>query len=188
MSWCRANIGIGAPREPHPSKEGDQTSLPFSLARPILNVPMNIIKEATGGQPIPNTKAKDGQPAFPGVTTALSSYMLKLLDSPAYYNLTPAYLADIFNPSTPDRDDIKYFSIAARAPKLSVWHPLWLPKFVLDAADNKRVEEGVQSTPSKGNDGLVPIESAMHGEFLGVVENCDHWELRGTLSLAHLNL
>jgi hypothetical protein len=30
-----------------------------------------------------------------------------------------------------------------------------------------------------GNDGLVTVQSAKWGEFLGVMEGCDHWEMRG---------
>lgn len=30
-----------------------------------------------------------------------------------------------------------------------------------------------------GNDGLVTVQSARWGEFLGVVNGCDHWEIRG---------
>ena len=35
-----------------------------------------------------------------------------------------------------------------------------------------------------GNDGLVTIESAKWGEFLGVLENCDHWDMRGAGGLS----
>ena len=30
-----------------------------------------------------------------------------------------------------------------------------------------------------GNDGLVTLQSARWGQFLGVMEECDHWALRG---------
>lgn len=30
-----------------------------------------------------------------------------------------------------------------------------------------------------GNDGLVTVQSARWGEFLGTLEGCDHWEMRG---------
>jgi hypothetical protein len=30
-----------------------------------------------------------------------------------------------------------------------------------------------------GNDGLVTVQSAKWGEFLGILEGCDHWEMRG---------
>lgn len=31
-----------------------------------------------------------------------------------------------------------------------------------------------------GNDGLVTVQSARWGEFLGIIEGCDHWDLRGS--------
>jgi triacylglycerol lipase len=42
--------------------------------------------------------------------------------------------------------------------------------------DEWRYEDGGERW---GNDGLVTIESAKWGEFLGILEECDHWELRG---------
>lgn len=30
-----------------------------------------------------------------------------------------------------------------------------------------------------GNDGLVTVQSARWGEFLGILEGCDHWDIRG---------
>lgn len=30
-----------------------------------------------------------------------------------------------------------------------------------------------------GNDGLVTVQSARWGEFLGILNGCDHWEIRG---------
>jgi triacylglycerol lipase len=167
MSWCQANIGVGAlpdARSTDAEIAKDAVRLPYSLSEPILSR-------------LPGAPEKE-KGLFPGVGSALSSYLLKLLDSPAYSNLTPSFLANHFNPQTPDRDDIRYFSIAARAGSLGVWHPLWLPKLVLDAADAKRHQE-LHHPKSEGNDGLVPIESAKWGHFLGVVESCDHWELRG---------
>jgi triacylglycerol lipase len=35
-----------------------------------------------------------------------------------------------------------------------------------------------------GNDGLVTVQSAKWGEFLGVMEGCDHWEMRGARGIA----
>jgi triacylglycerol lipase len=169
MSWCRANIGVGAD-VPLPPEEvaKDIRQLPFSLSEPVLSR-------------LSSTSSKD-KGFLPGLGSAMSNYLLKLLDSPAYSNLTPAYLANHFNPLTPDRDDIQYFSIAARAPSMGPWHPLWLPKLILDAADAKRAQS-LGYPKSEGNDGLVAIESAKWGKFLGVVDNCDHWELRGAAGL-----
>jgi triacylglycerol lipase len=91
-----------------------------------------------------------------------------MFDSPAYANLTTTYLNEVFNPRTPDDRHVRYFSIAGRMGALNIWHPLWLPKLVLDSADG-----------GEGNDGLVSVDSARWGEFLGTLEGVDHWTLRG---------
>jgi hypothetical protein len=162
MSWCRANIGLGELNNSIPTA----TNVPYSLRAPLLSrVP------------------QDNFPGLPySLGTALSSYLLSVLDSPAYSNLTPHFLANEFNPNTPDRPDVKYFSVGARIERLGVWHPLWLPKVILDAAESRRTPP--LSPEDRGNDGLVGIESARWGEYLGTVEGCDHWELRGAASFA----
>jgi len=35
----------------------------------------------------------------------------------------------------------------------------------------------------RGNDGLVTVSSAKWGKFLGIIEGCDHWEVRGARGL-----
>ena len=99
-----------------------------------------------------------------------------MFDSPAYANLTTSYLTKIFNPRTPDDPRVRYFSVAGRTGPLNVWHPLWLPKLVLDGADG-----------GEGNDGLVSVESARWGEFLGALEGADHWALRGASGIELLD-
>jgi hypothetical protein len=120
------------------------------------------------------------------------------LDSPAYSNLTTSYLQHHFNPSTPNREGVRYFSLAARkdGEDIGIFHPLWLPKVILDECeklgwnqDSKASLSSLQaqytssSAPEDdsmiGNDGLVTIASATWGEFLGVVEDADHWDIRG---------
>lgn len=49
---------------------------------------------------------------------------------------------------------------------------------VLDRYEEKRRDGGVR-LDEWGNDGLVTIESARWGEFLGIMEGCDHWTIRG---------
>ena len=76
---------------------------------------------------------------------------------------------------------------------VSVWHPFWLPKMVLDGVEEtergklKKLWEsasaghnwGDHNTPlwanerEWGNDGLVTVQSAKWGEFLGIMEGCD---------------
>jgi hypothetical protein len=99
-----------------------------------------------------------------------------MFDSPAYANLTTSYLTKTFNPRTPDDPRVRYFSVAGRAGPLNIWHPLWLPKLVLDGADG-----------GEGNDGLVSVESARWGEFLGALEGADHWALRGASGIELLD-
>lgn len=198
---CRKNIGLGSDFDEIarftsdssscPSAPPPLPSLPYSLPKPLLSRrPGHSFSDPTSSvtSEKPSTSLpSENEKAFPGLPytlgSSLSSYLLKLLDSPAYSNLTPEYLNDYFNPATPDRDDIRYFSIGGRANKMGVWHPLWLPKLILDAAEAMRHEragaEGQdQGNFWKGNDGLVSLESARWGEYLGTVE-CDHWELRG---------
>lgn len=194
MSWCRANIGIGTDFDQtseaaaRASHESLSIPLPFSLKSPILT--------RTAAQAIQDDKVAAAEKAsavarnFPGLpitlSTSFSTYLLELLDSPAYANLTPSFMSNVFNPSTPDRPDIKYYSVAARTEKIGIWHPLWLPKLVLDGAESARVAKGGPGVPTRewrGNDGLVNVESAKWGEFLGILDNCDHWGIRGSSGL-----
>ncbi|BGP32129.1 hypothetical protein JCM10296v2_003909 [Rhodotorula toruloides] len=206
MAWCRANIGIGTEFESHealnlrPSissnlDEPDDASvpLPYSLKSPILSREQveqaKKAAEAAKRAEAAAEKVKNASSHFPGLPFNLSAsvtgYLLKLLDSPAYANLTPSFLRDVFNPSTPNRDDVRYFSIAARTDKIPIWHPLWLPKLVLDGAEAQRVAQGCAAPPEwRGNDGLVSLDSARWGEFLGTFDACDHWEMRGSSGLS----
>ena len=73
---------------------------------------------------------------------------------------------------------------------MNIWHPFWLPKMVLDGVEEKEREKlrarwetrpfmYGEDTPLWaresvwGNDGLVTVQSAMWGEFLGILEGCD---------------
>ena len=127
--------------------------------------------------------------------SSFTTLLMSILDSPAYSNLTTAYLNDVFNPSTPDDPRVKYYSVAGRIDNMSIWHPLWLPKMVLDGFEEKKRAKMVQDWEAQGrpkppdplwerndqwgNDGLVTVQSARWGEFLGILERCDHWEMRG---------
>ena len=66
--------------------------------------------------------------------------------------------------------------MAGRTGSLNIWHPLWLPKVVLDGANGR-----------EGNDGLVSVESARWGEFLGTLEGADHWAVRGASGIEILD-
>jgi triacylglycerol lipase len=117
---------------------------------------------------------------------SFTNFLLSILDSPAYNNLTSSFCNDDFNTQTPDDPRVRYFSVAGRAPTVNLWHPLWLPKMVVDAWEKKeraRLRElgdpNADNDSEWGNDGLVAIRSARWGEFLGTVDGCDHWEIRG---------
>ncbi|KAJ3183851.1 hypothetical protein HDU87_005967 [Geranomyces variabilis] len=84
------------------------------------------------------------------------------LDSPAFANLTLDYCRT-FNELTPDVAEVHYASYAAVAPKMSPLAPLYFSHRIVSEREGP-------------NDGLVALESAKWGEFMGTLE-CDHWQL-----------
>ena len=88
-----------------------------------------------------------------------------------------------FNPNVPDIPSIKYWSVAARIDTMSFFHPLWFPKLIVDSFQEKQRQQPLDPALSArvdwGNDGLVTVESAKWGDFLGVLDECDHWDVRG---------
>ena len=88
-----------------------------------------------------------------------------------------------FNPKVPDIPSVKYWSVAARTNTMSFFHPLWLPKLIVDSFQEKQRQQPLDPAQSAridwGNDGLVTVQSAKWGDFLGVLEECDHWDVRG---------
>ncbi|RDB19050.1 Lipase 2 [Hypsizygus marmoreus] len=183
MDWCAENIGIGKLRQ-------HEQDLARSRGLPVPPLP-------PPASPSPTTKDAPFSLSLTSLPSSFTTLLLSVVDSPAYANLTSAYLNDVFNPRTPDDPTVKYFSVAGRMDGVSVWHPFWLPKMVLDGVEQKR--RGVlramweQETDRErgrevplwaresewGNDGLVTVQSAKWGEFLGIMEGCDHWEMRG---------
>lgn len=62
---------------------------------------------------------------------------------------------------------------------------MWLPKLIIDGHQEKLQKQG---NDSLRNDGLVTVGSAKWGNFLGVLEGCDHWDVRGAGGLsAHID-
>jgi triacylglycerol lipase len=92
-----------------------------------------------------------------------------------------------FNPNVPDIASVKYWSVAARIDTMSFFHPLWLPKLIVDSFQEKQRQQqplrdsaaALSARVDWGNDGLVTVESAKWGDFLGVLDECDHWDVRG---------
>lgn len=178
MDWCNANIGIGLElinsmmqsARPNTVPDASPERAPFSLKSPLLS----------------RAKHATEQSSLSWALSNVSSYLLSLFDQPAYAMLSTRYMTRLFNPTVQDDAGVRYFSIATRANAMPVWHPLWLPKLILDKAALTGTcgaeADGsyeAQNTPSAGNDGLVSITSARWGEFLGVMENWDHWDVRG---------
>ncbi|OXB36934.1 hypothetical protein LQV05_005184 [Cryptococcus neoformans] len=182
MDWCAANIGVGSAAAVAASLTAEKLkALPYSLKSPLL------------ARPSPTQTKPD---TITSIAAGLTSYLLSIFDSPAYSNLTTAYLRDHFNPTTPDNPFVKYTSVAGRISKMSVLHPLWFPKLVLDAAaengyaeDTSNMVYGPEGKPRyEGNDGLVSVSSAKWGEYIGAVDECHHWDLRGEGSLFPSNV
>ncbi|KAF7422796.1 hypothetical protein PC9H_010955 [Pleurotus ostreatus] len=183
MDWCAEYIGIGKLRKAE--QEAFAASAPSTSPpppNPVSSIPFSL--------------------SLSSLPSSFTTLLLSVVDSPAYANLTTAYLNTVFNPSTPNDPKVKYFSVASRLEGVSVWHPFWLPKMVCDGWEEKErgrlrtVWEGLESHESTeddmkrwawerewGNDGLVTIQSAKWGEFLGILEGCDHWEMRGARGL-----
>lgn len=157
----------------------------------------NVAREAIRHSAHPDLPEGEPPSQSKGYTLSLSSLpssfttlLLSLLDSPAYANLTTHYLKSVFNPATPNDPSVKYFSVAGRISSMNIWHPLWLPKMVLDDFEEAHraslsekhsslILAGIPDHELWGNDGLVTLQSARWGEFLGTMEECDHWSLRG---------
>jgi triacylglycerol lipase len=98
---------------------------------------------------------------------SLTSFLLSIVDSPAYGNRTTAFLSGQFNADTPDDPRVSYFSVAARVPSANIWHPRWLPKLVLDGAEKRARAAAAAAGDLRaaidavwGNDGLVSVQSA----------------------------
>lgn len=182
MDWCNENIGVGLElidsmmREAEPKTVPDDAPAraPFSLKSPLLTYGKTSED--------PNSLSR----ALSNVSSSLSSYILSIFDQPAYAMLSTRYMTRLFNPTVPDQPDVRYFSIATRTKTIPIWHPLWLPKLILDKAAATGTcgadadgSHAAWHTPHTGSDGLVSVNSARWGEFLGMIENWDHWDVRG---------
>ncbi|KAF7341981.1 Ubiquitin-related modifier 1 [Mycena venus] len=180
MDWCAENIGLG--------KLKREEFLSRSATNQVVDASPS--PAATDSLPESAAKAKDASfsLSLSQLPSSFASLILGLVDSPAYANLTSSYLNDVFNPQTPDDPRVRYFSVAGRMPGVSIWHPFWLPKMVLDGVEEKERErlrtlweqEGGTEADTLwrrprewGNDGLVTVQSAKWGEFLGIMEGCD---------------
>ncbi len=90
------------------------------------------------------------------------------------YELSEQYATTIFNPTTPNDPRVSYYSVAG-VTKLATIH--W---FTEDTCDPLLWVPYGLLAPSGANDGLVSVESARHGNFLGTIP-ADHFDEVGQL-------
>lgn len=95
-------------------------------------------------------------------------YLYKLVEATglgtgAFTQLTRKYMAENFNPKTPDDPSVRYFSYGAIA------HPYLFSAF--------RLPHRVMDKMEGPNDGLVSVASARWGTYKGTLIDCSHLDL-----------
>ncbi|CDO92778.1 unnamed protein product [Kluyveromyces dobzhanskii CBS 2104] len=88
----------------------------------------------------------------------------KQLLPPAFYQLTTDYCSK-FNKTTPNDPHVAYFSYGA------CFTPSWYNMFYMPWGVISNLSGGVP------NDGMVSIESAQWGKYMGTLDNVDHSDL-----------
>ncbi|KAF4468415.1 hypothetical protein FALBO_4707 [Fusarium albosuccineum] len=86
------------------------------------------------------------------------------LGTAAFAQLTRRYMADEFNPSTPDCADVRYFSYGAAVEQPAMLSPFRHPHAVMTQAEGP-------------NDGLVSVESSHWGTYKGTLLGVSHLDL-----------
>lgn len=85
------------------------------------------------------------------------------LETGAFSQLTQKYLADNFNPKTPDREGVRYFSYGATC------NPRFWSMFRQSHRIIKRIEGD--------NDGLVSVTSSQWGTYKGTLKDVSHLDM-----------
>ncbi|OCH90436.1 alpha/beta-hydrolase [Obba rivulosa] len=186
MDWCNENIGLGKLRHKEEAAAAATASDKLKVTEPKSPGSSSRMKREDSAE----SRAAKTALSLASLPSSFTTLLISMLDSPAYANLTTTFLSREFNPSTPNIPSVKYFSVAGRVSDVSVWHPLWLPKMVLDGFEERERERLRENGDLRwkdslewGNDALVTIQSAKWGEFLGIMEECDHWDIRGSRGL-----
>ncbi|KAF8316200.1 Alpha/Beta hydrolase protein [Cantharellus anzutake] len=110
-----------------------------------------------------------GRERMPSLLALLDKLPIGGGDGTAFETLTLGAMMD-FNDSTPDADDVKYFSYgAAFTPRL------------LDAF---KFPHSVILEKEGPNDGLVSVTSSQWGKYMGTLEDVNHIDLIGWISAA----
>ncbi|KAM5352197.1 hypothetical protein ACJ41O_004920 [Fusarium nematophilum] len=86
------------------------------------------------------------------------------LGTAAFAQLTRRYMADEFNPNTPDCPDVRYFSYGAAVERPPLLSPFRHPHAVMTRAEGP-------------NDGLVSVESSHWGTYKGTLLGVSHLDL-----------
>ncbi|KAF5023834.1 hypothetical protein F66182_4092 [Fusarium sp. NRRL 66182] len=86
------------------------------------------------------------------------------LGTAAFSQLTRQYMAEEFNPSTPDLPSVRYFSYGAAVERPALLSPFRHPHAVMAEAEGP-------------NDGLVSVESSRWGTYKGTLLGVSHLDL-----------
>ncbi|KAI1009299.1 hypothetical protein LB504_003562 [Fusarium proliferatum] len=86
------------------------------------------------------------------------------LGTAAFSQLTRRYMAEEFNPSTPDQPDVRYFSYGAAVERPALLSPFRHPHAIMTQAEGP-------------NDGLVSVESSHWGTYKGTLLGVSHLDL-----------
>jgi len=81
----------------------------------------------------------------------------------AFSQLTQEYMAKEFNPNTPDREGVAYYSYGA----------IFDPDFWSMFRQSHRIVQRLEGP----NDGLVSVESSKWGTYKGTLQGCSHLDL-----------
>jgi len=87
------------------------------------------------------------------------------LETGAFEQLTTKYMADVFNPNTPDDPDVRYFSYGA-----AVRHK---PPLLSPFRRSHKILHRLEGR----NDGLVSVESSRWGTYKGTLIGLNHLDL-----------
>lgn len=101
-----------------------------------------------------------GEQRLPKIYSALRAMSI---ETGAFSQLTRRYMEEEFNPRTPDREGVAYFSYGALATP-----PLWSA-----FRQSHRIVEDVEGP----NDGLVSVTSSQWGTYKGTLEGVSHLDL-----------
>jgi triacylglycerol lipase len=86
------------------------------------------------------------------------------METGGFAQLTQKYMAQEFNPNTPDSPDVRYFSYGAMMNRPSLLSPFRQSHKVIEAAEGP-------------NDGLVSVQSSRWGEYKGTLVGVSHVDL-----------